>query len=197
MTASRRRPRWLVSVALAVILLCGLGCAPLGSGGVNKDETTTPVEQTSQSRNQPDRMVGLGLSRQQAMEFFDDFQFDDARPGYDGSDLVTAKRTQTYETLSLIGPPENLVEVRHVGTQDLSGGEANRRIRGLQAARKATLLMLVLPEWERSSEWLIEALRSLRPGEEAQTVSGNSIVTLKSTPVSDKLIVVLIVRAIY
>lgn len=127
---------------------------------------------------------GLGVSRQNAMRFYQLLQFNFTGEG----DKTTGTVSDGLAMVEFVGPPENVttgslvIDVPKPPTQS-------------QSARTATylgaMLTVLTADWKDSATWLSTSLNKTG---ESRTVHGNAEIVLMVTPKADKTEVRLSVR---
>ena len=124
---------------------------------------------------------GLGVSRHELEALFSQpdwgFSFWHVAGGgqHEPRSVGEIDGVETF-TLLLIGPPENLFEVRTVLTLDFDQPDASLGI----TLYLVELLANVLPTWSNSDAWLADAMDALVGGaEEVETTHGTAVVRVK------------------
>ena len=193
-----RRFRYLPFIVVAILtLFATMGCDPeepeLVATAVPTDNPTSttdlsaPTPTTTATHTPTPSLVptvspkisqGLGVSRHELEALFSQpewgFSFRHVAGGgqREPRSVGEIEGIETFALL-LIGPPENLFEVRTVFTLDFDQPDASLGI----TLYLVELLASVLPTWSNSDEWLADAMDALVGGaEEVETTHGVAVV---------------------
>ena len=193
-----RRFRYLPFIVVAILtLFATMGCDPeepeLVATAVPTDNPTSttdlsaPTPTTTATHTPTPSLVptvspkisqGLGVSRHELEALFSQpewgFSFRHVAGGgqHEPRSVGEIEGVETFALL-LIGPPDNLFEVRTVFTLDFDQPDASLGI----TLYLVELLASVLPTWSNSDEWLADAMDALVGGaEEVETTHGVAVV---------------------
>ena len=185
-----RRFRCLLFIVVAVLaLFATVGCDPeepeLEATAVPTYNPTSTSDLSAPSPTpslaptvSPKISQGLGVSRHELEALFSQpewgfsFWHVAGEGQHEPRSVGEIEGVETF-TLLLIGPPENLYEVRTAFTLDFDQPDASLGI----TLYLVELLASVLPTWSNSDEWLADAMDALAEGvEEVETTHGTAVV---------------------
>ena len=142
---------WTFLAAIVLIILTA-ACTTAVSPDNTLANTPTPTQPPP----------GLGIDRQTLIDLFDDdFAFTPPSTTDDGRPIVEGETTLGQEAIGLVGSPENLTKVFHGAVPEFVDANEQR----FQNLRRATLLLVIVPEWEDASDWMTTRFHTLGPGD--------------------------------
>ena len=106
--------------------------------------------------------LGLGIDRQTIIDLFDDdYAFTPPSETSGSETIVEGTTLLGQESIVLYGPSDNLTRILHAAVPEF----VEPHEQGMQNLRRGILLMVLVPEWNDSSDWMSSQFHTLQDGE--------------------------------